>query len=77
MRTPDLVFIEALRAMIYSQLGDQDAATRSLEICRELDPQFDERARETFAAHQIDSEVLDHFMDGLVKAGLREDDNFG
>jgi tetratricopeptide (TPR) repeat protein len=70
MGTPDLAFVEGLRAMIYAQLGRVQEAQRSLEICRRLDPSFDTRARDWYAVNQIQDDVLDLFMDGLRKAGL-------
>ncbi|MEP3430184.1 MAG: hypothetical protein ABJN98_15975 [Roseibium sp.] len=70
MGTPDLVFVEGLRAMIYAQLGRVKEAQRSLEICRRLDPTFDARARDWYAVNQIEDDVLDLFLDGLNKAGL-------
>jgi hypothetical protein len=56
--------------MIYGQLGLKEKAAAALSRCRELDPMFDTRARQWFAAHQFEDTVLDHFMDGLHKAGL-------
>jgi adenylate cyclase len=70
MGTPDLAFVEGLRAMIYAQLGRVKEAQRSLEICRRLDPSFDTRARDWYAVNQIQDDVLELFMDGLRKAGL-------
>jgi hypothetical protein len=56
--------------MIYAQLGRVKEAQLSLEICRRLDPSFDARARDWYAVNQIQDDVLDLFMDGLLKAGL-------
>jgi hypothetical protein len=56
--------------MIYGQLGLKEKAAAALARCRELDPMFDDRARLWFAVHQFEDAVLDHFMDGLHKAGL-------
>ncbi|MEP5088353.1 MAG: tetratricopeptide repeat protein, partial [Paracoccaceae bacterium] len=70
MGTPDLAFVEGLRAMIYAQLGRVKEAQRSLENCRRLDPSFDARARDWYAVNQIQDDVLELFMDGLRKAGL-------
>jgi tetratricopeptide (TPR) repeat protein len=70
MGTPGLAFAEALRAMIYAQLGRTEEARSALERCRHLDPLFDSRARELYSVNQIQNDVLDLFMEGLRKAGL-------
>jgi uncharacterized protein YjiS (DUF1127 family) len=56
--------------MIYGQLGRTQEAQRSLANCRRLDPAFDSRARDRFATHRMQDDLLDLFLDGLSKAGL-------
>ncbi len=65
-----MVLMEATRAAIYGQLDMAEKATASLAHIRQLDPQFDTRARRWFAVHQFPEDFLDLIMDGLHKAGL-------
>ncbi|MEP2029092.1 MAG: hypothetical protein ABJI96_10360 [Paracoccaceae bacterium] len=70
MGTPSLIFVEGLRAMTYGQLGMLEQAQHSLDLCRDLEPDFDSRAREWFAAFRMHEDALDLFIEGLRKAGL-------
>jgi len=68
---PHLVLFEATRTAIYGQLGLNDKASKSLENVRQLDPQFDTRARQWFAVQQFPESFIDSIMEGLIKAGLK------
>ena len=65
IRLHDLALVEAGRAMIYGQLDMSEQADRALSNSRRLDPQFDRRARDWFAVHQIDDDTLDHFIQAI------------
>jgi TolB-like protein/tetratricopeptide (TPR) repeat protein len=67
---PQFPLFEATRAAIYGQLGMKENAALALERVRQLDPRFDERAREWFAVHQFPEALLGPIMEGLEKAGL-------
>lgn len=69
-RLQEIALLGATRAMIYGLLNMKQKAAKALANCRRLGFKFDKRARQWFAVHQLIPKVLDHFMEGLVKAGL-------
>ena len=67
---PGFVIFEATRTAIYGQLGMTEEASRSLDLVRRLDPEFNNRARQWFYVHHFPEDFLDAMMDGIEKAGL-------
>jgi tetratricopeptide (TPR) repeat protein len=67
LRTPDIVFLEAVRAMSHAQLGQKEEAKRSADAVRRVDPFF---KRETFGLRLVNPAHRKATQDGLVKAGL-------
>lgn len=65
------VLPEAIRAMIYGQLGLHQKAQESLANGQRIDPEFESRVREYFLVYQIEDKELDHFMEGIYMAGFK------
>ena len=66
-RQPDNVFLAALRAAIYGQLGEAEEARRAAETVRRLDPFF---KVELFGKRLVNPAHQKLVQDGLRKAGL-------
>jgi TolB-like protein/Tfp pilus assembly protein PilF len=60
----------ALVAMCQAELGNQEAARRALEEALALDPTFARDPRGAYRMHHVPEDLIDHFMDGLRKAGF-------
>jgi len=65
--TPDLVFMQAVRAAAAAQLGDADEARRAAQEVRRLDPFF---KVERFGTRLVNAEHRAKAQEGLRKAGL-------
>jgi adenylate cyclase len=65
--TPDLVFLQAVRAAAAAQLGQMDDARRAAQEVRRLDPFF---KVESFGARLVKPEQRAKVQEGLRKAGL-------
>lgn len=57
-------------AAIYGQLGRTGQAQAALENLDRIFPDFRVRTRQELEKWYLTTETLDHFLDGLVKAGL-------
>jgi tetratricopeptide (TPR) repeat protein len=67
---PSYYFTHASLAAAAGQLGDRDTARRALRELLAQKPAFATSAREDFAKWLGHSELLEHVLDGLRKAGL-------
>jgi len=67
---PSYYFTHAVLAAAAGQLGDRDTARRALRELLAQKPDFATSAREDFAKWLGHSELLEHVLDGLRKAGL-------
>ncbi len=67
LRQPDSVFVAALRAAAYGQLGQAEEARRAAETVRRLDPFF---KVELFGKRLVNPAHQKLVQDGLRKAGL-------
>ena len=70
MNMPSYFATHAALAAAYGQLGDEEAARRAASELLAQKPGFAEVAREEFAKWFGRGELLEHFLDGLRKAGL-------
>ncbi len=71
MNMPDYVWAQAALAAAYGQLGRSEEAAPVIARMLELRPDIAETARADRAKFfRYQPELLDHFMDGLRKAGL-------
>jgi adenylate cyclase len=69
---PDYVWAQALIAAAYGQLGRADQAQPIVKRILELDPDFENTARaKRWKWFRYQEDLLDTFMDGLRKAGLK------
>jgi len=66
---PGFFYAHAARAAALGQLGQREAARKAVKDVIALRPDFAAAAREEYAKW-YDSEQVEHFMDGLRKAGL-------
>ena len=66
---PGYFHTHAMRAAAYGQLGQQAEAARALHDLLTLRPDFAEAARREYAKW-YDSDLIEHVIDGLKKAGL-------
>ena len=66
---PGYFFTHAALAAVYGQLGEQEHARAALRELHALIPKFGAIAREEFGKW-LDSELTEHLLDGLRKAGL-------
>ena len=69
---PDLFWMQAVLAAAHGQLGEEDAAAAALRRLEMLVPGFTTNARAILSAW-LQSKDVDHFLDGLRKAGLPSD----
>jgi len=67
LRTPDVVFLEAVRAAAHGQLGEKEQARRAAENVRRADPFF---SIERFGTRLVNPAHQKLTQDGLRKAGL-------
>jgi TolB-like protein len=67
--TPDNFYQHAVLAMCYAQLGEMDAAHKSLQQTLSLKPDYGKVARQLHGKW-IQPELVEQLMDGLRKAGL-------
>jgi adenylate cyclase len=67
---PSLSLMHASLAAIYGQLGREAEAQSALADLLELNPDFVENPRREFRKWYLSEELIEHFMDGLNKAGL-------
>ncbi len=71
MNLPDYVWAQATIAAAYGQLGRADQARPTVKRILELDPDFEATARANrWKWFRYQEDLLDHFMEGLRKAGL-------
>ena len=66
---PDFFWTHVVTAATYGQLGERDAAGKALRELLVLKPDFAVGAREE-PGKWFDSELVEHLLDGLRKAGL-------
>jgi tetratricopeptide (TPR) repeat protein len=59
-------------AMSQAQLGNQKDAREALNRAIALDPTFAKDPRGAFRLHHVPESLIDQFMDGLRKAGLKD-----
>jgi TolB-like protein/Tfp pilus assembly protein PilF len=76
LNTPDNFYQHAVLAMCYAQLGEMDAARRSLRDMLALKPDYGKVARQLHGKW-IQPELVEQLMDGLRKAGLQIDGESG
>jgi adenylate cyclase len=69
LNTPDNFYQHAVLAMCYAQLGEMDAAHKSLQEMLVLKPDYGKVARQLHGKW-IQPELVEQLMDGLRKAGL-------
>jgi len=68
----DYVWAQALPAAAYGQLGRTEEAKPYVKRILELEPDFEANARQMRRKmFRFQEPLLDHFMDGLRKAGLK------
>jgi hypothetical protein len=67
LRTPDIVFLEAVRAMSHAQLGEEAEARAAAARVRRVDPFF---KRESFGLRLVNPAHRRATQEGLAKAGL-------
>jgi TolB-like protein len=67
VRTPDVVFLEALRAAAHAQLGERDQAQRAADAVRRIDPFFQVERYGTRLVNPAHQKLA---QEGLRKAGL-------
>ena len=66
------VWAHAVLVAVYGQLGRFQEAQPSIKRILELDPNFEATAREKrWKQFRYQEPLLDHFMDGLRKAGMK------
>jgi serine/threonine protein kinase/tetratricopeptide (TPR) repeat protein len=66
----DLFWAHVARAAVCAQLGRMDEAEAAVRELLRLVPDFAERAYELFDVWHYDSDLVEHQVDGLEKAGL-------
>ena len=66
---PGIFYTPLLVAAAQGQLGDSDAAGKALRELLTLRPEYGEVAREDLGKW-FDAELVEHYVDGLRKAGL-------
>jgi adenylate cyclase len=71
---PSYYYTHAALAAAAGQLGDRDTARRALRELLAQKPVFATSAREDFSKWMGQSELLEHVLDGLRKAGLEISD---
>jgi tetratricopeptide (TPR) repeat protein len=76
LNTPDNFYQHAVLAMCYAQLGEMDAAHKSLQQMLALKPDYGKVARQLHGKW-IQPELVEQLMDGLRKAGLEIADDEG
>jgi TolB-like protein/Tfp pilus assembly protein PilF len=69
LNTPDNFYQHAVLAMCYAQLGEMDAAHKSLQQTLSLKPDYGKVARQLHGKW-IQPELVEQLMEGLRKAGL-------
>jgi TolB-like protein/Flp pilus assembly protein TadD len=69
LNTPDNFYQHAVLAMCYAQLGETEAARKSLQDMLALKPDYAEVARELHGKW-IQPDLVEQLLDGLRKAGL-------
>ena len=69
LNTPDNFYQHAVLAMCYAQLGEMDAAHKSIQDMLALKPDYAEVARELHGKW-IQPDLVEQLLDGLRKAGL-------
>jgi tetratricopeptide (TPR) repeat protein len=69
LNTPDNFYQHAVLAMCYAQLGEMDAARKSLQEMLALKPDYGKVARRLHGKW-IQPDLVEQLMDGLRKAGL-------
>ncbi len=74
LNAPDNFYTHAVLAMCYAQLGQMDAARKSLSDMLALKPDYAIVARELHGKW-IEPELVEQLMDGLRKAGLEISDS--
>ena len=67
---PGDFYVPAVIAAAYGQLGELDAARTALRQLLAMKPDFAATAREEFEKWFGPGELVEHFLDGLRKAGL-------
>ena len=73
---PQFYALHEARAAIHAQLGEMDAAAKSLQQLLAIIPTYGAIARENLA-HWYEPELVEHIVDGLRKAGLEIADGPG
>jgi adenylate cyclase len=76
LNTPDNFYQHAVLAMCYAQLGEMDAAHKSLQDMLALKPDYGKVARQLHGKW-IQPELVEQLMNGLRKAGLEIADDEG
>jgi len=69
VQMPGYFWVPVTCAAAYGQLGEREAAQKSLKELLALRPDFAMRAREELAKW-LDAELTEHFVEGLCKAGM-------
>jgi len=69
-RWQGLLLTEMRRAAIHGQLGNPREARASLDNLERLDPEFALHARTELEKFYLEDALVEHFLDGLRKAGL-------
>jgi TolB-like protein/Tfp pilus assembly protein PilF len=67
---PGYFFAHAVRVAVHGQLGDRDAAREVLDRLLRIKPDFARIAREEYGKWFVESDLLEHILDGLRKGGL-------
>ncbi len=73
---PGFFSTHVILAASYAQLGEQEAANKALSELLRLKPNFAAEAREELRK-RFDPELVEHFVDGLRKAGLEPSAELG
>ncbi len=69
---PSLLIMHVSLAAIYGKLGRPSEAHAALADLRELDPNFPEKTLDHLRKNYFSEALVESFMDGLSKAGLKE-----
>lgn len=64
------VWIPVILAAIHGQLGNPDQAQSALDRANALDPSVLRNPRDAMRLRNIPEDLIDHLIDGLLKAGL-------
>ncbi len=67
---PGYFFAQAALVAAHGQLGGREAARDALQRLLGLKPDIARTARDEFGKWFVESELVEHLMDGLRKAGL-------